>query len=66
MSDPYGPCVEINHVCYWAAREDRAKAVACMSLALMGYDSPDANALTYDQTGSAKDILNQAVNRKPL
>lgn len=65
-SDPDGPCVEVDHVSYWAARESRAKSVACMALEYMGYAEGDANALTYDQSGNARDILAQAVARKPL
>lgn len=65
-SDPDGPCVEVDHVSHWAARENRAKRVACMALELMGYDQGDANALTYDRTGSAADILAQAIALKKL
>lgn len=65
-SDPDGPCVEVDLVSFWAAREKRAKYVACMALEYMGYDVPTANSLTYDQQGSARAIVDQAIKRKPL
>ena len=66
ITEPDGPSVEIDHVSYWAARQGRAIRVACMALECMGYDTPTANSLTYDQQGSTRAILNQAIKRKPL
>ena len=66
INEPNGPSVEIDHVSYWAARQNRSIHVACMALEYMGYDTPTANSLTYDQQGSALAILNQAIKRKSL
>ena len=66
ITEPDGPCIEIDHVSHWAARQSRSIHVACMALEYMGYDTQTANSLTYDQHGAALAILNQAIKRKPL
>lgn len=66
VSDLRGPCVEVAADSYFSARAKRARRVASCALELMGYAQEDAESLTYDQDGSAKDIVDQAVARQPL
>lgn len=65
VSNLKGPCVEVASDTYSSARSKRARRVASCALELMGYAPEDAEGLTYDQDGSARDIVDQAVARQP-
>lgn len=65
VSELSGPCVEVAAGDYFAARTKRARRVASCALELMGYAQEDAESLTYDQRGSARDIVEQAITRQP-
>lgn len=62
---PSGPSTEVRATSYSDAAAKRARRVASMALELMGYSMEDAESLTYDQRGSARDILANAVARQP-
>ena len=62
-TEPLGACVEVQTPDYRAAESKRAKRVASLALELIGLAPEDAEALTYDTTGTARYIVNQAVKR---
>lgn len=64
-SNLHGACVEVNADSYQSAMYKRARYVASTALELIGYSVEDADALTYDQQASAREILAQALKRMP-
>lgn len=59
-SEPRGTSTEISSPTYHEARQKRARRVAAMTLELSGFSTEDANGATYDQQGSAIDMIRRA------
>lgn len=63
-SRPFGPRTQVYAPSHACAMLKRARRVAAMALELLGHTPEEAEHLTHDKSGRAKEIVQRAIKEK--